>query len=150
MNQGEFEVILTDERKFIEGDIDWKDDEFKGPVAEFRVELQSSMGYPLIVKGSFNRRLKKISFSIFHPSVGRIYGLDMGLSHKNPDGSVVGDTHKHRWSELFKDKQAYVPKDITASPDEPIEVWKQFCLESGITHQGAMHTPPPLQLDLLP
>jgi hypothetical protein len=114
MIQGEFESILTDSTKMIVGDIEWKDDEFKSPVVEFRVELQSGMGYPLSVKGSYNRRIKKLSYSIFHPSMGRIYGLDLGMAHKNPDGGIVGDKHKHKWSERFRDKEAYVPEDITA------------------------------------
>lgn len=57
-------------------------------------------------------------------------------------------THKHCWSEEFKDKQAYEPEDITAAPDNPIQAWQQFCQEATIQHKGRMHPPPPLQGDL--
>ncbi|GBF80954.1 hypothetical protein [Aphanothece sacrum] len=53
-------------------------------------------------------------------------------------------------SKMYKDKQAYVPPDITASVDEPTTVWQQFCIESNITHNGLMNDPPLSQLDIFP
>jgi hypothetical protein len=72
----------------------------------------------------------------------------MGSDHKNPDGERVGEKHKHRWRYGYRDKFAYVPSDITALVTNPVAVWQQFCLESKIIHNGSLHQPPHLQLDL--
>jgi hypothetical protein len=59
-------------------------------------------------------------------TAGRIYGLDLGKEHHNPQCQQVGDKHKHRWTEQFHDKEAYVPDDITATAENPVEVWTEF------------------------
>ncbi|MFP5273148.1 DUF6978 family protein [Coleofasciculus sp.] len=148
LSQNEFEEIISDLTKRIEGDILWNDDEDHSPAVEFRAEVVSDAGYPISIKGSYNAFAQKLSYVIIHRAAGRIYGLDLGQDHKNPNGEQVGDKHKHRWDEHYRDKQAYVPPDITALITEPVTVWQQFCLESKITHNGIMQEPPPLQLDL--
>jgi hypothetical protein len=100
------------------------------------------------LKGTFNPLIPAITFALISKTSGRIYALDLGKGHKNPDGRIVGNTHKHRWTEEFKDKQAYEPEDITAAPDNPIQAWQQFCQEATIQHNGRMHPPPPIQGDL--
>lgn len=40
--------------------------------------------------------------------VGRIYGLDLGAAHVNPDGAPIGETHKNYWSPGHRDKWAFV------------------------------------------
>jgi hypothetical protein len=82
------------------------------------------------MKGAFNPLIPAISYAIISKSSGRAYALDLGKAHKNPDGTRVGDTHKYRWTEEFKDKLAYEPEDITATPDNTLEVWQQFCQEA--------------------
>jgi hypothetical protein len=67
---------------------------------------------------------------------------------KKPDGSRIGDTHIYRWKEEFKVKLAYESENITATPDNPLEVWQQSCQEAMIIHNGKMHSPPPVQRDL--
>ena len=61
----------------------------------------------------------KLSYVLLYRGAGRIYALDLGSAHRNPNGERVGETHKHRWTAEFRDKQAYVPKDITATWDRP-------------------------------
>jgi hypothetical protein len=39
--------------------------------------------------------------------------------------------------------------DITAPVTDPISVWRQFCAEAKIKHDGVMHPPPPVQMELL-
>jgi hypothetical protein len=146
MRQNEFEAMITDSTKTILGDIAWSEDEDHSPVVEFRVQLRES---PLFVKGSFNPLAKTLSFTLFHPASGRLYGLDLGKDHRNPDGQLVGEKHKHRWKEPIQAREAYVPPDITASVDDPVAVWSQFCLEAAITHNGILHCPPVVQLELL-
>ncbi len=53
----------------------------------------------------------------------------MGKDHHNPSCVNIGEKHKHRWNEQLRDKDAYVPEDITASVTDPVAVWQQFCTE---------------------
>lgn len=148
MTNAELEAILGDAGKRIEIDVTWASDEDHSPALEFRVDVISDAGYPLFVKGSFNAEAETLSFALIHRAVGRIYALDMGKDHHNPTCIFVGEKHKHRWSEATRDKEAYVPVDITAALTDPVGVWKQFCTEARITHKGRMADPPPYQREL--
>lgn len=149
LTQNEFDAILADASKVIEGNIEWSDDEDHSPSVEFKVQVVNATGYPLFVKGSYNRIARTLSYTVIHQAVGRIYGLDMGKGHRNPNRTVVGRVHKHRWSEQFRDADAYEPPDITAPVEDPTAVWGQFCAEANIRHNGALAGPPPLQEVLL-
>jgi hypothetical protein len=61
---------------------------------------------------------------------------------------MVGETHKHRWSEQLRDKEAYRPPDIVADEGDPRAVWQQFCTEARIRHDGQLSVPPALQEEL--
>lgn len=148
MIQSEFEKLMADTTKRISGDILWSEDEDHSPTVEFRIEVTSQIGYTLFVKGSYNPTAKTLTYALIHPSFGRIYALDMGKDHHNPSCYNVGEKHKHSWNEQLRDKEAYVPEDITALVTDPVAVWQEFCTESRITHDGVMHSPPPLQLEL--
>ena len=104
------------------------------PAVEFRADVKSDAGYPIFVRGSLNRPAKALGFQVIHRGVGRIYGLCLGKDHHNPTCRFVGETHKHSWSEAHRDKSAYAPEDITASVDDPVQAWKQFCSEARIRH----------------
>jgi hypothetical protein len=144
----EFDGILADTSKEISGDIIWVTDEDHSHCVEFRAEVVSAGGWPLFVKGTYNPLIPALSFSLILKSEGRIYALDLGKDHHNPQCHQVGDCHKHRWSMEFRDKEAYKPEDITAPPDNPVEVWRQFCAEAAITHNGRMLAPAPFVSDL--
>lgn len=144
----EFEAMLTDPDKRIKGDLAWREDEDHSPAVEFRAEIQSGAGYPLFVCGRLNRLAGTLSYILIHRGAGRVYGLDLGADHHNPTCRFVGEKHKHRWTEQFADKEAYVPDDITAALDAPIDVWIQFCTEAGIVHQGTLSEPPAEQEEL--
>lgn len=146
MKQNEFEAMIQDPTKTIVGDITWSEDEDHSPVVEFKVQISESA---LFVKGSFNPLARTLSFTLFHPASGRLYGLDLGKDHGNPDGQMMGEKHKHRWNEPVQAREAYVPSDITASVDDPVSVWSQFCDEAVITHYGTLQTPPDIQLELI-
>ncbi len=142
ITQEEFERILADTSKHIEGDIEWRADADRSPALEFRVQVQSDSGWPIVVIGRYNVSAGKLSYVLVHRSAGRIYGLDLGADHHNPTCERTGEKHKHRWTEAFRDKEAYVPDDITAAWDDPIETWRQFCREANIEHRGRMRLPP--------
>ena len=148
ITQTEFETLIADPTKRIVGDLRWSADEDHSPAVQFRVAVVSDAGYPLFVHARFNLLAETLSFTLVHRSTGRIYGLDLGADHHNPTCSNVGEKHKHRWTDQFADKQAYVPDDITAPLLDPVSVWRQFCLEAKIVHDGALERPPAIQEEL--
>ena len=137
----EFASILADETERIQDDIAWREDEDHSPAVEFRVEIESMNGWPLVVKGYYNSVAGTLSYTIILKTTGRIYGLDLGKDHHNPQCQQVGEPHKHQWSEQFGDKEAYVPNDVNAPVSDPVAVWKEFCAEARIRHDGRMQPP---------
>ena len=92
---------------------------------------------------------RTLTYALILKTAGRIYGLDLGKDHHNPQCNQVGEKHKHTWSEQYRDKEAYTPNDITAQVSDPVEVWKQFCKEAGIEHDGELRQPPPtMQMEM--
>ena len=148
MTQAEFEALLADATKRIEEDISWLGDEDRSPGLEFRAEVISVPGFPLFIKGWYNREAQTLSYALIHRGVGRIYGLDLGRDHHNPSCVYVGERHKHSWNDLVRDKEAYVPGDITAHVNDPVGVWREFCQEAKIDHTGVMHQPPPVNMEM--
>ena len=136
LSKDEFDDIS----KEVVGNIVWE-----GPsnarAREFRIDVQSEDGHPIFVKGWFNPSAGKLSYSIVHRAVGRIYGLDLGADHRNPDGYLVGEKHKNYWVPGNRDWWAYVPEDITEPWNRPLDVWAQFCAETNMTHSGTMSQP---------
>lgn len=148
LTNAEFASILDDSSKRIEGNIAWCEDEDHSPALEFRAEVVSGTGWPLFVRGSYNRLAGALTYALILKTEGRIYALDLGKDHHNPECTQVGDKHKHRWTEHVRDKEAYVPDDITAPAFDPVAVWEQFCAEVGIKHRGKLAQPPAVQEEL--
>ena len=148
ITQTEFEALIADPSKSIEGDLRWLTDEDHSPAVNFRAEVRSEAGYPLFVNGRFNALAGTVSFTLIHRTTGRIYALDLGADHHNPSCTHVGEKHKHRWTDRYADKDAYVPSDITAGIDDVVAVWRQFCAEAKILHDGRLDVPPPAQQEL--
>ena len=141
INQQEFEIILSDDTKEIVGNLTWEQSKDRSPALRIRVNVISQAGYPLFVAGTYNKFAGKLSYAIIHRGAGRIYALDLGSEHRNPDGVRVGETHKHRWQEGSREKFAYKPEDITKPWYEPLQVWEQFCEEAKLKHSGTMYSP---------
>ena len=141
ISEEEVESILADSTKHIAGDISWTDDVDHSPAKEFRVEVRTDTEFPLFVAGRFNPFSGKLSFALILRGTGRVYALDLGKDHRNPEGVRIGEKHKHRWLDGFRDTSAYVPVDITETWDRPLAVWDQFCAEARLRHDGMMHAP---------
>ena len=140
LSQQEYNAIIDDDTKVIAKDIEWQP-RSNSPASEFRIDIDSDEGYPIFVKGWYNPSSGKLSYAIIHRSVGRIYGLDLGAEHRNPNGGLVGEKHKNYWVVGSRDKWAYVPDDITEKWNRPVEVWEQFCDEARLRHAGTLHYP---------
>ncbi len=89
MTQDEFEELINDTSKQINQDISWLESLEHSPTVEFRAEVDSDESYPLFVKGSYNKMIDALTYTLIHRSFGRIYGLDFGKDHRNPDGKLV-------------------------------------------------------------
>ena len=140
LTDADFAAILAGAKR-IADDIVWSEDEDRSSALIFRAEVESD--WPIFVQGRYNRRAKTLTYALILKPVGRIYALDMGKDHHNPRCNQTGEKHKHRWSEQYRDKEAYVPDDITAPVSDPVAVWRQFCIEARIAHEGRLN--PPLQ-----
>ncbi len=141
ITQQQFNDILFDETKEVTGNITWTHDTNHSPAQEFRAEVNSSLKYSLFIQGRYNPFAGKLSFAFILRGTGRIYGLDLGTDHRNPDGEKVGEKHKNYWRNGARDKWAYVPSDITAPWSCPVEAWREFCAEAKLHHSGIMHPP---------
>ena len=148
LTDAEFASILADESKRVQGDVAWREDEDRSPAVEFRVDIESTGGWPLFVRGRYNPAGGTLTYAVILKTVGRIYGLDLGKDHHNPQCHQVGERHKHRWTERYRDKEAYVPGDVKARVSDPVAVWREFCAEARIQHEGRMKPPPPRQGEL--
>lgn len=130
------------------GDLVWSEDEDHSPSLEFRAEVISDSGWPLFIRASYNPLIPALSYVMILKTAGRVYGLDLGKAHHNPACDQVGEKHKHQWSELLRDKEAYVPDDIAAAASDPTAVWREFCSEAKLIHEGVLKAPPVRQGDL--
>lgn len=149
LSQDEFELLINDPDKFIKQDISWNDDTNHWPSCKFKVDIESDIDYQIMINGQYNPYKQKLTYLILHkPSSKVIYRLDLGQNHRNPDGKMVGEVHKHRWQFPYEDKFAYFPQDITAKVNDPVQVWSQFCKEANIIHSGKLNSPPPFQPDI--
>ena len=60
MIKDEFEDLLKDKTKQINGNIAWLENSEHSPTFEFRVQVDSDEGYPLFVKGSYNKLINSL------------------------------------------------------------------------------------------
>lgn len=137
----DIEALLADRTKQVQGDIAWRVDRDRPSTFIFRMPVLSKSNRPLEIFGRWEPGRGKLSYLLLYSGVGRIYALDMGVSHRNPGGEFLEGLHKHRWTAEFRDGLAYEPSDITAPWDEPVRVWEQFCAEAHIIHLGTLHEP---------
>lgn len=148
----EFEALLADTTKQVASDIAWSNDHLHFGARQFRVVVLSESEWPLLVKGWWNPKSGRLSYSLIHDRRERIIGLDLGdgLIHHNPDCNrrrrrtscaCPRGTHKQHWTQAFGNRQAYSPADITGQWHEPRLVWQQFCAEVNIRHLGTLEAP---------
>jgi hypothetical protein len=110
--------------------------------------LAHRLFWPLINRPLYalrERGVRRGVFALVGLALLAYAGLDvgeLGAAHHNPSYDTVGDTQKHRWNEVTKAKEAYIPPDITASVEDPLAVWAQFCAEARINHNGVLNSPP--------
>jgi len=109
LTDAEFTFILNDRTKRIQDDVVWREDEDHSPAWEFRAQVESTSGWPLFVKGRYSSIAGTLNYALILKTAGRIYALDLGKDHHNPQCEQVGEKHKHRWSERYGDKGLGLP-----------------------------------------
>jgi hypothetical protein len=130
-------------KKTIEEDIAWSSSDDKAYTVEFNVPIKIDYPCKLILIGSYNFRIERFSFTILYNNEARIRSLDIGTDHKNPDDKKkIGKKHKHKWTNKYKDKLAYVPDDITTGA-KIHKVFYEFLKECNIEYKGE-----PFQLEI--
>lgn len=146
MDDREVELILSDPTKRVAGDLQWVVPEPGATWVKFSAEVANEDGRPLKVYGSYNRVNHKLTYCLQHPGCrGRLYSLEIGQAHRGPDGVLLEETHKHRWTEDEGDQHVYRPDDITAHPGEVEKAWQEFCQEARIEHAGDLGKVPAYQ-----
>jgi hypothetical protein len=131
VTKGEFDSLLANRAKRIDGDIKWSESKTIPNVLDFRVRVFSTSGYALVIKGSHHLLLKKTSFTLFNQKLGRIFSVDFDRAHGD-----AGNCHLHRWN---GNKLTVIR--ATASPQiasNPLTLWRWFCEQAGITHNGQL------------
>ncbi|HXX69640.1 MAG TPA: hypothetical protein VEK07_20825 [Polyangiaceae bacterium] len=106
--------------------------ERKGPYLKARVAVQSATGYDLAVEVTCNPVVGKISACLFvkgvKPGWARIYGVDVGDDHHNPDCQMAGDPHRHnRWSVVHGCRFASPAPEFTSVTEEMVARFLQEC-----------------------
>lgn len=149
----EFGELLSDPTKESVGDIRWGAVAGREPAQRFTIAVQSASGWPLRVEAWWNPRAEKLSYALIYEGVGRIVGLDVDPTtpHHNPGCRPTRSTRSHcdcprgthiqRWSEADGMARADATPEITASWDEPVAAWRQFCDLINLAHRGILREP---------
>ena len=141
LSQHEYETIMADTSKRIEGDILWKVSSSHDHAQTFHQNVLSDREWSLFIKGWWNPPSSKLSYVLIFKKTERIFALDTGkCGHHNPTCQSITGAHIHRWHVRTKDKNA-IPAPNTGNWDHPLEVWEQFCSLAVIAHIGKLARP---------
>lgn len=140
--------FLLNAKLMLRHDIYWVQEythyKFKVPVEnEFESNIQ------LLLIGTKNIYVRDYSYCLLLNN-NRIRSFDPFKSHKNNlpnDKRRIEGSHKHKWCDITKDKNAYVPTDITNPEDMELSL-RQFMNECNIRFYGRITMPPPSQFQL--
>ena len=153
LSDPEFENLMADPTKKIAHNIHWMPSESHDDAQEFVVAVQSEASWPLRITGQWNPESQKLSLALIHTGAGRIVGLDFNPTspHHNPDCRRTRSTkrrcdcprgtHLQRWSEEEQMSWAYAAPEITATWDDPVAAWRQFCALINVAHRGILSQP---------
>lgn len=128
---------LLDAEKVITANLAWKplgrraQTLFATVLALESKELLKIHGY-VSAKESRNRSLALVYNGV---NIRRVC-LSPISRHRNPDGELLNGLHKHRFDEIYEDRMAYVPIDITKTGDVNRE-FLDFLTECKIRLEGA-------------
>lgn len=119
--------------KAISGKVEWKSLPGKYPnwVLEADVVVEGETE-TLRVSGRVGKTNWGLAL-IFRNIAIRRTGVHSGV-HRNPNGDLFNEPHKHTWNETYGDKVAYIPNDIDFS--DVNAAFTDFLAECNITFRG--------------
>lgn len=140
LNEAEVNTVIMTQKR-IEGPIHWtqKRDTF---VYSFKVPITCE-DLPLTLEGTYNMRMGNISLKIMYAGVQRAKALDIGRTHRNPNGEKIGRVtrkHKHTWTDEHQDQWVYDPDDITTGAAAE-QVFAEFLTECNISYKSTFSMP---------
>jgi len=116
----------------------------KGAYFKARGEVANSVGFDLALEVTWSPKTGKASLCLFarrvKPGWSRLYGIDLGDDHHNPDCNNTGDPHRHnRWSVTYGDRFGSGAPDLKGkSVPEAFDI---FVSECNISVRGALTMP---------
>lgn len=140
MNRAEFEQLRDLPDKRIEGNVTFSLKKNARPIHTLdQIAVQNSLGIDLVLQGSYNPEINKLSIQFFVRGVGPICRLCVnGREHQGH-----GRTHKHDLRHE-DDPGRNIPR-VVGRPDlagkSPHEAWSTLCEQAHITHSGYFSVP---------
>lgn len=143
MNRHDFLALRNLPDKTITADIEFVSNRSHSSSLIFeQIEVSNSLGYEVILNGSFVPAIPSLKFNFSIKSAGGpICRIEVnGKVHRQ-----AGRTHKHdlrtescpRKNLPFADARP----DLDLSKQTPSEIWAVLCAEAGITHIGEFRDP---------
>ncbi len=136
LDEDEVDTVLAS-AKYIDENVEWRR---QAGHQTFSVEvLSKEADYDMALVGSVTEQTGYLKLHLF---VGPqpITMLHMGKAHHNPNCErLTGKVHKHRWSDAFREKEAYVPDDVDTATWETL--LRSFLKECNIEVRGRFAAP---------
>lgn len=140
MNRVEFEQLRDLADKKIEGNVVFTNPKGAKPVRVITpIAVSNSLGIDLLLQGSYNPEINKLTIQFFVRGVGAICRFCInGRAHRD-----LGRTHKHDLR-TEDDPVKNIPNAV-ARPDladlRASQLWKTICEQARITHEGTFELP---------
>lgn len=130
LSEDEINNFIENIRKIINAhQIRWQYDD-RRKIYKFQLKVETPIPeYSARLVGEHNPRNDKTKFALLLND-RRIRCLEYGPTarHTNPNGTKIRGLHKHKWTDLYEDREAYVPEDIdTTSPEKAFRCFIEEC-----------------------
>ncbi len=142
MNRSEFIELRDLPDKIIHSDLEFTPSKFSSVslVCE-QIEVTNSLGYDLVLNGTFVPTIPSIKFNFAIKGIGAICRIEVnGKIHRE-----AGRTHKHDLKNENCPRKnlpfAEARSDLDLSKQTPADIWQKICEESGIVHTGTFRSP---------
>lgn len=133
--------------KTIPGDLAWNYDSSEA-WAKSELKVINTLGMDLRIFANVNMNEPSLfTFALIANRAFRIRGLCVNRGHQNKhtnDEVWHPGTHKHRWTDICRDRFAYTPDERISGEIE--EAFRQFCVECNVSFDGRVGPIPDRQL----